>query len=152
MNIKVLDEKLWNSSWLNNSLSLVDLVHVSRLLLGLVYWLMRYLEILSVWCGILGSLGGLKMKIRREKLEVSSFTPWGAAPPRALQGRLYLIGPSTAHHPERLWPEYVLQNCRYAPVKTPRPSGDPVLSLSFCMSSEVMYLSSLVDSKTLKYI
>lgn len=67
LNIGVLDENSLNSCWLNCSLSLVDLIHVSRQFLGLIYWVKVYLVILSVWGGIHGSLGGLELKIGEEK-------------------------------------------------------------------------------------
>ena len=63
MNSGVLDENSLNSYWLNCSVSLVYLIHVSRLFLGLIYWVMKYLEILSIWGGIHGNFGGLKMKM-----------------------------------------------------------------------------------------
>ena len=57
MNRRVLDENSLNFCWLNCSVSEVDLIHVSGLFLGLICWVMNYLEILSVWCGIHGSFG-----------------------------------------------------------------------------------------------
>ena len=130
--MEALDENSLNSCCLNCRVSLIDLIHVSRLILGLIYWVMRYLVILSIWCGIRGNLRGLEMKIEEEKSKVPSDNPWGAAPARVPQGRLCLIGPGAPRQRERLRPEsvrlaLVLRASQSA--KTPlRPRSFPIFS------------------------
>ena len=41
---------------------------------------MKYLEILHIWGGIYGSLGGLELNVGEEMSENQSNRPWGAAP------------------------------------------------------------------------
>lgn len=72
------------------------MINIYELFSGLLYWLMRYLGIQSVWGEIHGSLEGLEIKSVGERSKVSLDNPWGAARARAPQGRLCLIGPGVS--------------------------------------------------------
>lgn len=144
-NHEVLDVELWSSCLFNRSWTLVVLIHVAGLFLGIIYWLMRYLGILSVRCGIQGCY-------REEKPEVPSDISCGATPARAPQGRLVWQDLEHRTSQSATKPGLFDRPWRPTPLKAPIPPWDLVLSLSFPISTKVRQLSFLVDFNTQIFI